>query len=74
MKKQKDRRHNHKIVHFHKMNYNKTPQYLAELIPKTVGTRHAHNTREINNIVNINCRTSLYFEYVLLSTVKGWTD
>jgi hypothetical protein len=56
------------------MNYNKTPQYLAELIPKTVGTRHAHNTREINNIVNINCRTSLYFEYVLLSTVKGWTD
>ena len=36
------------------MNYNKTPQYLAELIPKTVGTRHTHNTRQINNIVNIS--------------------
>jgi hypothetical protein len=45
------------------MNYNKTPQYLPELIPKTVGTRQVHNTRKINNIVNINCRTSLYSEY-----------
>ena len=49
-----DRRNNHKLVLFHKMNYNKTPQYLAELIPKTVGTRHTHNTRQINNIVNIS--------------------
>ena len=56
------------------MNYNKTPQYLAELIPKTVGTRHTHNTRQINNIVNINCRTSLYSEYFLPSTVKAWND
>jgi hypothetical protein len=60
--KLKDRRNNHKLVLFHKMNYNKTPQYLAELIPKTVGTRHSHNTRQINNIVIINCRTSLYFQ------------
>ena len=56
------------------MNYNKTPQYLAELIPKTVGTRHTHNTRQINNILNINCRTSLYSEYFLPSTVKAWND
>jgi hypothetical protein len=70
--KLKDRRNNHKLVLFHKMN--KTPQYLAELIPKTVGTRHTHNTRQINNIVNINCRTSLYSEYFLSSTVKAWND
>jgi hypothetical protein len=50
----------------------KTHQYLAELISKTVGTRH--NTRQINNIVNINCRTSLYSEYFLPSTVKAWID
>jgi hypothetical protein len=56
------------------MNYNKTPQYLPELIPKTVGTRQVHNTRKINNIVNINCRTSLYSEYFLPSTLKAWTD
>jgi phage regulator Rha-like protein len=48
-----------------KMNYNK----IAELIPKTVGTRHSHNTRQINNIVNINCRTSLYSEYFLHITL-----
>jgi hypothetical protein len=52
--KLKDRRNNHNLVLFHKMNYNKTPQYLVEIIPKTVGTRHTHNTRQINNIVNIN--------------------
>ena len=56
------------------MNYNKTPQYLAELIPKTVGIRHTHNTRQINKVVNINCRTSLYSEYFLPSTVKAWND
>jgi hypothetical protein len=56
------------------MNYNKTPQYLVEIIPKTVSTRHTHNTRQINNIVNINCRTSLYSEYFLPSTVKAWND
>jgi hypothetical protein len=39
-----------------KINYNKTPQYLAELFPKTVGTRHTQNSKQINNIVNINCR------------------
>jgi hypothetical protein len=39
--KLKDRRNNHKLVLFHKMNYNKTPQYLAELFPKTVCTRHS---------------------------------
>jgi hypothetical protein len=50
------------------MNYYKTPQYLAELIPKTVGTR------QINNIVNINCRTSLYSEYFLPLTAKAWND
>ena len=50
------------------MNYYKTPQYLAELIPKTVGAR------QINNIVNINCRTSLYSEYFLPSIVKAWND
>ena len=70
--KLKDRRNNHKLVLFHKMNYNKTAQYLAALIPKPVGTRHTHNTRQIQNIVIINCRTSLYSEYVLPLTIKAW--
>ena len=72
--KLKDRRNNHKLVLFHKMNYNKTPQYLAELIPKTVGTRHSYNTRQINDIVNINDRTSLYSEYFMLSTINARND
>ena len=54
--KLKDRRNNHKLGLFHKMNNNKTPQYIAELIPKTVGTRQTYNTRQVNNIVNINCQ------------------
>jgi hypothetical protein len=54
--KLKDRRNNHKLVLFHKMNYNKTPQYLAELIPKTVGTQHTHNTRQINEFSDSKLR------------------
>ena len=37
-------------------------------IPKTVGTWQE------NNIVNINCRTSLYSEYFLPLTAKAWND
>ena len=55
------------IVLFHKVNYNKKKQYLAEVFPKDVGTRNSHNTRKINNIVNIICGTSLYSEYFLSS-------
>jgi hypothetical protein len=56
------------------MNYNKTPRYLAEFIPISVATRHTHNSRQINNNVNINCRTSLYSEYFLPSTIRAWND
>jgi hypothetical protein len=41
--KLKDRRNNHKLVLFHKMNYNKTPQYLAEcflIIPYSISVLH----------------------------------
>jgi len=60
--KRKNKRTNHKCVLFYKTNYNITPRYLAELIPKSVGTRHSHYTRQINNVVDINCGINLYSE------------
>jgi hypothetical protein len=37
-KKLARQKNNQKFVLFHKMNYNNTPQYLAEVIPKIVST------------------------------------
>ena len=35
---------------------NRTPQYLLDLIPNSVGSRHNHNTRQVNNTLEINTR------------------
>ena len=67
-----DRRKQHKLVLFYKMINNNTPLYLTNLVPNTVRHRHDHNTRQSNNILNINTRTSLYSEYFLPSVVKLW--
>ena len=34
-----DRRQNHKLILFHKIKNNKTPQYLLDLIPNSVCSR-----------------------------------
>ena len=67
-----ERRKQHKLVLFYKMANNNTPFYLSNLVPNTVGRRHDHNTRQTNNILNINTRTSLYSEYFLPSVIKLW--
>jgi hypothetical protein len=55
------------------MNYNKT--IFGWVNSKNwFSTRHTHNTRQLNNIVNINCRTSLYSEFFLPSTIQAWND
>ena len=69
-----DRRKNHKLILFHKMLNNKTPEYLSNLVPNIVGRRHDYNTRQTQNIQNVFTRTSLYSEYFLPSTVKLWNN
>ena len=65
-----DRRQNHKLILFHKIKNNRIPQYLLDLIPNSVGSRHNHNTRQVNNMLEINTRTNQYADYFLPSTIK----
>ena len=69
-----DRRQNHKLILFHKIKNNRTPQYLLDLIPNSVGSRYNHNTRQVNNMLEINTRTNQYTDYFLPSTIKLWNN
>jgi tRNA A37 N6-isopentenylltransferase MiaA len=69
-----DRRQNHKLIVFHKIKNNRTPQYLLDLIPNSVDSRHNHNTRQVNNMLEINTRTNQYADYFLPSTIKFWNN
>ena len=60
------RQKNHKLTLFHKIINNKTPQFSRDIVPNSVGS-HAHNTRQTNNILNINTLTNIYAEYFLPS-------
>ena len=69
-----DRRQNHKLILFHKIKNNRISQYLLDLIPNSVGSRHNHNTRQVNNMLEINTRTNQYADYFLPSTIKLWSN
>ena len=69
-----DRRQNHQLILFHKMKNNRTPQYVLDLISNSVGSRHNHNTRQANNMLEINTRTHQYADYFLPSTIKLWNN
>ena len=69
-----DRRRNHRLILFHKIVNNKTPQYLRDLLPNSVSSRHTHNTRQINNLLQVNTRTRFYSEYFFPFTVKLWNN
>ena len=71
-----NRRQNHKLILFHKLKNNRTPQYLLDLIPNSIGSRHNHTTRQVNNMLEINTRTNQYadYRYFLPSTIKLWNN
>ncbi len=50
------------------------PNYLSSLLPTTVGNATTHNLRNIDNTQTINCRTTLYFNSFLPSTIRAWNS
>lgn len=66
------RRENHKLIQFYKMINGHTPSYLNELIPNQHNQTHQYNTRNSNNIVNIQCKTSYHFNSFIPSTIRLW--
>ena len=68
------RRESHKAIFFHKMVNNVTPLYLSNLIPAQLRDVHSYNTRNSDVIPPIICRTSLYSNYFMPSTVRIWNS
>ncbi len=66
------RRNKHKLILLYKMNNNKTPQYLRDLIPQHGQAQY--NLRNASNIPLIPCRTVLYNNSFLPSTIRQWNQ
>ncbi len=64
------RRKKHKLTQLYKMRNNLTPNYLTTLIPTQIQTRY--DLRNADNIPQINCRTQMYSNSFLPSTVREW--
>ena len=68
------RRWKHKLVLFHKMVYNITPQYLSNLVPPLVQNVSRYNLRNENNLQTIYSRTTQYSNSFLPSVVRDWNS
>ena len=50
LQKLSDRRDNHKLILFYKMQHNLTPHYLASLVPNRFNDIHGYDTRHSDSI------------------------
>ena len=68
----KSRRKQHKLILFYKMVNNLTPIYLSSLLPPQVGNISRYNLRNQDKYQTINCKSQLYFNSFLPSSVRDW--
>ena len=68
------RRWKHKLVLFHKMYHNITPQYLSSLVPPLVQNVSRYNLRNADNLQTIHSRTTQYCNSFLPSVVRDWNS
>jgi hypothetical protein len=68
------RRNNHKLILFYKMYHGYTPSYLASLLPPLVGEVSMYSLRNSENVSYLPCRTNLYKESFLPSTINLWNS
>ena len=69
-----DRRHNHQLTLFYKMQNHLAPEYLSSLVPQPVGAVSRYNLRNANNLQTITSRTNLYYQSFLSSAIRGWNN
>ena len=68
------RREKHKLIQFYKMKNGLTPEYLNDLIPPLHRDQHSYNTRNSQNLVGIQCRTTYHFNSFIPSTIRIWNN
>jgi hypothetical protein len=69
-----NRRLQHCLILFYKMVNNITPSYLSSLIPNRQQSEESYVLRNHNNLPTPFCKTSLYKESFLPSTINRWND
>ena len=69
-----DRRRKHKLTLFYKMNSGLAPGYLSSLVPDNVGQLVNYNLRNSNNARTLHCKTQLYANSFLPSTIQDWNN
>jgi hypothetical protein len=68
------RRNNHKLALFYKMHNGIAPPYLSSLVPQHVGDTSLYPLRNADHVKNIPCRTKLFSESFLPSTIQLWNS
>ena len=68
------RRNDHKLSLLFKMKNNLTPEYLSSLPPQNFGNTSRYSLRNSNNLQGILCRTALYSNSFLPSTIRAWNN
>ena len=56
------------------MKNNSCPDYLNNMVPREVFQTATYNLRNSNDVQNIICRTSLYYNSFLPSVIRQWNE
>ena len=67
-----ERRNKQKLIIFYKILHNEAPTYLNDMIPPIVQNTNRYNLRNSSDICTLRCRTNLYYNSFLPSTVRAW--
>ncbi|MEW8546213.1 MAG: reverse transcriptase family protein [Candidatus Thiodiazotropha sp.] len=67
-----ERRNKQKLIIFYKIVHNEAPTYLNDLIPPLVQNVNRYNLRNSDDICTLRCRTNLYYNSFLPSTIRAW--
>ena len=68
------RRKTHKLTMFYKMKNGLCPDYLASLVPATVGSASTHHLRNSSDLQTLHTDSRLYNTSFLPSAVWDWNE
>ena len=64
----------HRLTLFCKITNNMTPQYLADIVPHTVGNRQIYNLRSRDNITHMHAQKQRYTKSFFPATIREWNS
>ena len=64
----------HRLTLFYKITNYMTPQYLADIVPPTVGDRQIYNLRSRDNITQIHAQKQRYTKSFFPATIREWNS